>query len=73
MTKHQVTEERVCSVYISTLLAVHRRKLGQKLQLGRSLETGADAGVMEECCLLACSACFLIKPKTTSPGIATSQ
>jgi hypothetical protein len=25
---------------------------------------------MEGCYLLACSACFLIEPKTTSPGMA---
>jgi hypothetical protein len=37
-----------------------------------SLEAGADAEVMEGCCLLdsfplACSACFLIELRTTSP------
>jgi hypothetical protein len=30
-------------------------------------EAGADAEAMEGCYLLACSACFLIEPKTTSP------
>jgi hypothetical protein len=33
-------------------------------------EAGADAEAMEGCYLLACSACFLIEPKTTSPGMA---
>jgi hypothetical protein len=27
---------------------------------------------MEECCLLACSACFLIEPRMTCPGMASS-
>jgi hypothetical protein len=29
----------------------------------------AEAEAMEECCLLACSACFLIEPRTNSPGM----
>jgi hypothetical protein len=30
-------------------------------------EPGTDAEAMEECCLLACSACFSIASRTTSP------
>jgi len=33
-------------------------------------EAGADEEAMERCYLLACSACSLIEPKTTSPGSA---
>jgi hypothetical protein len=33
-------------------------------------ETGADAEAMEECYLLACSACSRVDPKTTSLGMA---
>jgi hypothetical protein len=33
---------------------------------GRNLKAGADAEAMEEYCLLACSACFLIQSRTTS-------
>jgi hypothetical protein len=36
----------------------------------RRQEAEADAEAMEECCLLACSACFLIEPRTTSSGMA---
>ena len=48
----------------------HWRKSGQKLTQSRSLETGADVEAMEGYCLLACSACFLIEPRTTSLGMA---
>lgn len=41
-------------------------KLGT--QNGQELGGGAYAEVMEGCCLLLCLACFLIVPKTTSPG-----
>jgi hypothetical protein len=34
-------------------------------------EAGADAEAMEGCSLLACSACFLIEPKTTSPEMVS--
>ena len=52
-------------------VAVHHwRMSGQELKHGRNLEAGADAEAIEECCLLACSACFLIKPRTTSLGMA---
>jgi hypothetical protein len=43
---------------------------------GRNLDAGADLEAMEGGCLLTyspclpCSACFLIEPKTTSPGMA---
>jgi len=46
----------------------HQRKSGLELTQGRKLEAAMDAEAMEECCLLACSACFLIEPRTTSPG-----
>jgi hypothetical protein len=38
--------------------------------LGRSLEAGADAEATEERCSLACSACFLLAPRTASLGMA---
>jgi hypothetical protein len=37
----------------------HQRKSGQELTQCRNLEAGADAEIMEGCCLLACSAFFL--------------
>jgi hypothetical protein len=36
------------------------------------LEEGADREALEGYCLLACSACFLIEPLTTSPGLIPS-
>jgi hypothetical protein len=40
---------------------------GKKLRL--ELKAGSGAETMEGCGLLACSACFLIEPKTTCSGI----
>jgi hypothetical protein len=34
------------------------KKAGQELKMGRDLKTGADAEVMEGCCLMACSLCL---------------
>jgi hypothetical protein len=36
---------------------------------GRNLEVVTDAEAIEECYLLACIACLLIAPRTTSPGV----
>ena len=41
----------------------------QALKEGRDLEAGADAEATEGHCSLACSACFLIAPRTSSPGM----
>ena len=74
MTKKQSEEERVYSAYTSTLLFIikgsqdrnshragtWRQELMQRP--GRVLLTGLLP--------LACSACFLIEPRTTSPGMA---
>jgi hypothetical protein len=54
----------------------HQRKSGQELKWGRNLEAGADAEAGCEGVLLTgllpkvCSACSLIEPRTTSPGMA---
>jgi hypothetical protein len=64
MTKKQVGEERVYSAYTSILLFI-TKKIRTGPQAGQ--EAGADAEAMEGCSLLACSACSLIEPKTTSP------
>jgi hypothetical protein len=48
-------------------------KSGKELKQGWNLEAGADAEAVERCCLLACSACFLIELRTTSPGMAPPQ
>ena len=56
-------------------MAVHHpRKSGQELTQGGILEAGADAEAMEGLLtglfLMARSACFLLDPRTTSPGMA---
>jgi hypothetical protein len=64
MTKKQVGEEMVYSAYTSTLLFI-TKEVRTETQAGQ--EAGADADAMEGCYLLAC---FLIEPKTPSPGMA---
>jgi hypothetical protein len=64
MTKKQVGEERVYSAYNSILLFI-TKEVRTGTQTGQ--EAGAYAEAMEGCNLLACSACSLIEPKTTSP------
>jgi hypothetical protein len=70
MTKKQVGEERVYLAYTFILLLITKEVM-TGTQAG-SQEAGADAEAMEGCfftglLLLACSACSLIEPKTTSP------
>ena len=67
MTKKQVGEERVYSAYTSILLFI-TKDVRTGTQAGQ--KAGADAEAMEGCSLLACSACSLIDPKTTSPEMA---
>ena len=67
MTKKQVGEERVYSAYTSILLFI-TKEIRTGTQVGQ--EAGADAEAMKGCYLLACSACFFVEPRTTSPGMA---
>ena len=64
MTKKQVGEERVYLAYTSILLFI-TKEVRTGIQAGQN--AGADAEAMEGCSLLACLACSLIEPKTTSP------
>jgi hypothetical protein len=70
VTKHhdqkEVGEERV---YLAYAIVYHQTQSMQKLKQGRRLEAGPDAETMDGYYVLACSVCFLIKPKTTSPGM----
>jgi hypothetical protein len=62
MIKKQGGEERVYSAYTSTLLFITKGSQEEGNDgHGRMLLTGLLP--------LACSACFLIEPKTTSPGM----
>jgi hypothetical protein len=69
MTKKQVGEERVYSAYTSILLFI-TKEVRTGTQAGQ--EAGADAEAMFFTGLLplACSACSLLEPKTTSPEMA---
>lgn len=48
-----------------------RHHCSSSKEIGRNLEAGADDAV-EGCCLLACSVCFFMGFRTTSPGMAPS-
>jgi hypothetical protein len=75
MIKKYVGEERVYSTYTFHIAVNHQRMSGLELKQ----EAGADAEAMEGsyllACLLAlaCSACSLIEPKTSSPEMHHSQ
>ena len=62
-TKKQVGEKRVYLTYTSILLFTTERNQDRD----SVLEAGVDAETMEG--NLACSACFLIEPRTTRPGM----
>jgi hypothetical protein len=75
MTKKQVMEERVYSAYTSTLLFITKGRIirtgahpGQ--ELGGISGYRSHGGMLHSGLLpLACSICFHIEPKTTSPGM----
>jgi hypothetical protein len=71
MTKKQVGEERVYSAYTSHMAVHHQKKSGLELKQVRKQELMQRpwrdvTGLLP----LACSACFLKEPRTTSPGMA---
>jgi hypothetical protein len=65
MTKKQAREESLLGLHFH-ITVNHQRKSGQELKHNWNLEAGADTEAMEVCCLLACSVCFFIEPRTTS-------
>ena len=71
ITKKQVGEERVYSAYISTLLFITERsqEWNSSRSGSRSWCRGHGGIFFTGLLLLACSACSLIKPKTTSPEV----
>jgi hypothetical protein len=72
MTKKQVGEERVYSAYTSTLLFITKGSQDTNLTQSRKQELMQRPWRMFFTGLLplACSACFLIEPRTTNPGMA---
>jgi hypothetical protein len=72
MTKKQTGKERVYSAYISTLLFITERSQdwNSSRSGSRSWCRGYRGMLLIGLLPLACSACSLIEPKTTNPGIA---
>jgi hypothetical protein len=72
MTKKQVGEERVYSAYTSTLLFIIKgsQDWNSSRSESRSWCRGHGGVLLTALLALACSACSLIEPKTTSPGMA---
>jgi hypothetical protein len=69
MTKKQVGEERVYSAYISTLLFITKgcQDWNSSRSGSKSWRRGHGGMFFTGLLSLACSACSLIEPKTTSP------
>jgi hypothetical protein len=74
MTKKQVGEERVYSAYTSILLFITERSQDWNSSRSESRSWCRSHGGMffTGLLLLACSACSLIEPKTTSPEMVPS-
>ena len=72
MTKKQVGEERVYSAYTSTLLFITKgsQDWNSHRSGSRSWCRGHGRMLLTGLFPQPCSACFLIEPKTTSPGMA---
>jgi hypothetical protein len=67
MTKKQVEKKGFIQLILTHCCSAPK-EVRTGTQAGQ--EAGADAEAMEGCYLLACSACFFIEPRTTSPGMA---
>jgi hypothetical protein len=69
MAKKQVGEERVYSAYSSTLMFItkERQDWNSSRSENRNWCRGHGGMLLTDLLLLACSACFLIELKTTSP------
>jgi hypothetical protein len=72
MTKRQTVEERVYSAYTFAFLVITKGSQDWNSHRAGSRSWCRDHGEMlvTGWLPLACSACFLIEPKTTSPGMA---
>lgn len=64
VTKNNLGEERVYLSCIPKSQSVIQRNQCRNLGAGTEVET------MEELCLLACSVCFSVQPRTTCPAVA---
>jgi hypothetical protein len=75
MTKKQVGEERIYSAYISMFLCITkgRQDWNSSRSGSRSWCRGHGGMLLTGLLPLACSACSLIEPKTTSPEMVASK
>jgi hypothetical protein len=74
MTRKQIGEERIYLVYTSFLLFIIKGSQNRNSEQGRNLEAEADTKTMVYWLVpMACSAYFLIEPKTTSPRNSTTH
>lgn len=62
-------EENVYSSSTSVSVFIIEGSQDRNSSRGRNLEKGADAEAMEWCYILACSACFLIEPRTSTEAL----
>jgi hypothetical protein len=69
MSKKQVEEAKIYSVYISTLLFINKGSMDWT-QAGQEAMQKPWRDVTHWIVPLACSACIFIESKTTSPGMA---
>jgi hypothetical protein len=74
MTKKQLVEERAYLAYASTSLFITEgsqdRNSSKERTLGSSSCRGHRGMVLTALLPMACSACFLIEPRATSPDMA---
>jgi hypothetical protein len=68
MTKKQAGEEWVYSAYTSTMLFITKGSRDWNSHRARTWEAGADVEALEGAAYWI--ACFLIEPRTTTPGMA---
>lgn len=61
--------ERVHSIHTSTALVIIKGSRGRNLEAGRNW-WGRGGALLTGLPLIACSACFLVEPRTTNLGVA---
>jgi hypothetical protein len=69
-TKKQIGEERVYLAYTSALLFITKGSQDWNSNRSGSRCRGHGGMFLAGLLLLACSACFLVEPRTTSPEMA---
>jgi hypothetical protein len=77
MTKHKLGRKVFIWVILpyncSSFKEVRKKKKQNKNKLSRNLEAGAEAEAIEECCLMAISACFFCRTQDHHPRDDTTH